>query len=583
MVKFSKQEQADFNFWKQDGNVSKNDDGTYSTQDAQYRNKLKDMDALKEYYLKEFLSGSRYAGGGEVEYEIKRIVNEAKNQKKNTHFAIHKPTNSIVFTWDYNNYDTKELNAHKEDYFYIDVKDIVSGNVDKYVKSDFAIVQRKDLEKRGIDLNNYLVFIGQKYDRSESKNESDSGEAGFDDEGTSMVMYHEKRGNFIIPKGQIYLWLYEGEKIGEKLQNQQYDWVFYPLTSYMMAFQSGYIPPLKRVWTKKFQKEHKGSEHLLGLIKAYLIEKEGEKELFIDMMSVNPTKMKKGIMSYMIKDLRDSFNLSQDQVTFSKLTKEGEKFIAKKKYSDGGGVNELKNSLKNDSSFTNLFLPNERQFLLQGDTKVIENKGLIIITDGKREIIFSKYKTKLKKLGNASQSTKELFKSKYADGGAIYPDLSLIKADVVNDSVVLDEFEIKKTKNTFTINGLEKKKINESSDIVRVLRRLWEKDTINAYEQSYVLYLNKSNNVIGYYHHSSGGIDGTIMDVQMISGMALKSLAKGVIIAHNHPSESTLPSDADKRITNQIKDALKVFNILLLDSIIITDESYFSFCDEGLI
>jgi len=135
MVKFSKQEQADFNFWKQDGNVSKNNDGTYSTQDAQYTNSLKDMDALKEYYFKEFLSGSRYAGGGEVEYEIKRIVNEAKNHKKNTHFAIHKPTNSIVFTWDYNNYDTKELNAHKDDYFYFDVKDIVSGNVDKYVKS----------------------------------------------------------------------------------------------------------------------------------------------------------------------------------------------------------------------------------------------------------------------------------------------------------------------------------------------------------------------------------------------------------------------------------------------------------------
>ena len=111
---------------------------------------------------------------------------------------------------------------------------------------------------------------------------------------------------------------------------------------------------------------------------------------------------------------------------------------------------------------------------------------------------------------------------------------------------------------------------------------MWEKDTINAYEQSYVLYLNQSNNVIGYYHHSSGGISGTVMDIQMISGMALKSLARGVIVAHNHPSESTTPSDADRRITNQLQDALKVFNILLLDSIIITDESYFSFSDEGL-
>jgi hypothetical protein len=63
----------------------------------------------------------------------------------------------------------------------------------------------------------------------------------------------------------------------------------------------------------------------------------------------------------------------------------------------------------------------------------------------------------------------------------------------------------------------------------------------------------------------------------------LKSLAKGVIIAHNHPSENTNPSDADKRITTQLKDALKLFNILLLDSIILTDNSFRSFADEGLI
>jgi GNAT superfamily N-acetyltransferase len=327
--------QEEFNNWMEDDNVIKNPDGTYSTQDAQYRNSLKDMSELQMYFYNEFIKG-QYAEGGEVEYETKRIVNEAKNQKKNTHFAIHKPTNSIVFTWDYSGYDTKEMNENKEHYFYYDVKDIVSGNVDKYVKSDYAIVQRKDLEKRGIDLNNYLVFLGQKYDRLESNNESDGGEAGFDNEGTNMVMYHEEKGNFMIPKGQIYLWLYEGEKIGEKLQNEEYDWVFYPYANINMAFQKGFIPPLKRIWTKKFQKDHKGSEHLLGVIKAYLIEKEGQKELYIDMMSVNPTKMKKGIMSYMIKELRDTFNLTQDQVTFSKLTPEGKKFVEKKTYADGG-------------------------------------------------------------------------------------------------------------------------------------------------------------------------------------------------------------------------------------------------------
>ena len=175
------------------------------------------------------------------------------------------------------------------------------------------------------------------------------GEAGFDNEGTSMVLYHEKKGNWLVPKGQVYLYLYDVEDSGSKL-GKEFDWVFYPLTSMSMAWQSGYIPPLKRIWTKKFQKDHKGSEHLLGVIKAYLIEEDGKKELFIDMMSVNPTKKKKGIMSFMIKELRESFNLTQDQVTFSKLTPEGEKFVAKKTYADGGEItirHEIKNGKKN--------------------------------------------------------------------------------------------------------------------------------------------------------------------------------------------------------------------------------------------
>ena len=305
-------------------------DNIYHHLDYQMGNRAEDLDV-----------DGKYKDGGEVQYETKRIVNEAKNQKKNTHFAIHKPTNSIVFTWDFSGYDTKEMNENKEHYFYYDVKDIVSGNVDKYVKSDYAIVQRKDLEKRGIDLNNYLVFLGQKYDRSESNNESDSSEAGFNDEGTSMVLYHEKNGNFLIPKGQVYLYLYDVEDSRGKLQSEEYDWVFYPYASQNMAWASDFIPPLKKIWTKKFQKDHKGSEHLLGVIKAYLIEESGKKELYIDMMSVKPKLEKQGIMSYMIKKLRDTFKLEQDQVTFSKLTPEGEKFVAKKTYADGGETSGL--------------------------------------------------------------------------------------------------------------------------------------------------------------------------------------------------------------------------------------------------
>ena len=101
-----------------------------------------------------------------VEYETKPVVGYANDHKDNTHFAIHKPTNSIVFTWDYNGYEPDELKYAKDDYFWVDVLDVVDGNIDKFRKSDFAIVTKKGLLKKGIDLNNYLIFQGQKYDKN---------------------------------------------------------------------------------------------------------------------------------------------------------------------------------------------------------------------------------------------------------------------------------------------------------------------------------------------------------------------------------------------------------------------------------
>jgi DNA repair protein RadC len=202
---------------------------------------------------------------------------------------------------------------------------------------------------------------------------------------------------------------------------------------------------------------------------------------------------------------------------------------------------------------------------------------LIYETGEKEDIDFLKEKIKVTK------DLISLLGDNYANGGGVtYPDLSNQKAQVVNDSIVLEEFSIKKNKNNFTINGFNKK-IMSSDDAVKILREIWEDDTINAYEQAYILYFNKANSLIGYYHHSNGGIDGTVMDIQMICGLAVKSLAKGVIIAHNHPSENRQPSNADKQVSEQLKTALKTFNITLLDSMILTNDSYFSFADEGIL
>jgi len=116
-----------------------------------------------ENYKGSYAVTETYKGGGEIEYDTNNVKGESKIHKNNTHFAIHKPTNSIAYSWEYKGYESEELNGSKDDYFWYDVKDTYEGNVDKFKKSDFAIVTRKTLEKRGIDLNDYKVFQGQKY------------------------------------------------------------------------------------------------------------------------------------------------------------------------------------------------------------------------------------------------------------------------------------------------------------------------------------------------------------------------------------------------------------------------------------
>jgi len=223
--------------------------------------------------------------------------------------------------------------------------------VDKGWKYEFKYKGTSYVSSLDSKLVRDTIYSSRKSLQGRYSNGGKADDKSFNEEGKSSLVYHEKQGNWIVPKGQVYFWLYEGEDSAEKVNNGEYDFVQYPLTSRSMAWQSGYIPPLKRIWTKKFQKDHKGSEHLLGVIKSYLIEKDGKKELYIDMMSVNPKHKKEGIMTYMIQQLRERFKLSQDQITFSDLTKEGEKFVAKKTYADGGGVEKSIRGFKIGDTF----------------------------------------------------------------------------------------------------------------------------------------------------------------------------------------------------------------------------------------
>ncbi len=125
--------------------------------------------------------------------------------------------------------------------------------------------------------------------------------------------------------------------------------------------------------------------------------------------------------------------------------------------------------------------------------------------------------------------------------------------------------------------------INSSLDAYYALIPFYPVDTMHIQEHFLVAYLNRFNRVLGVLHLSSGGITGTVADVRIIFGTALKSAASGIIISHNHPSGNLKASHRDKEITQKIRDAGDMLDIKLLDHIIVGDENkYLSFADEGL-
>lgn len=122
--------------------------------------------------------------------------------------------------------------------------------------------------------------------------------------------------------------------------------------------------------------------------------------------------------------------------------------------------------------------------------------------------------------------------------------------------------------------------IKSSKDSYNFIRGIIE--DLN-HEEFWVIYLNRINKVVDYYKLSQGGLSGTVIDNRLIIKRALDKFASNIIICHNHPSKSLYPSQGDIKVTEKLKNACEVFEINLLDHIIVTSDSYFSFCDEGKI
>ncbi|WP_144282818.1 RadC family protein [Chryseobacterium echinoideorum] len=126
----------------------------------------------------------------------------------------------------------------------------------------------------------------------------------------------------------------------------------------------------------------------------------------------------------------------------------------------------------------------------------------------------------------------------------------------------------------------EKPQISGSLDAYNVLKlHLSDLRT----EEFWAVFLNQSNKVIHIAQLTQGGISQSIVDVRVLFKTALEHFSTGIIVAHNHPSGNKKPSTEDINITKKIKDAGNLMNIQLLDHLIITQNAYLSFADEGLL
>lgn len=127
-----------------------------------------------------------------------------------------------------------------------------------------------------------------------------------------------------------------------------------------------------------------------------------------------------------------------------------------------------------------------------------------------------------------------------------------------------------------------KPEVTSSSDAYHILKEYYPEDQIALKEYFVVMYLNQANRVIGVQKLSIGGLTAAIADVRLLFGTALKVLATGVVISHNHPSGNTRPSLQDRNLTKQVKEAGKLLDIKLLDHLILTpDDQYISLADTG--
>ena len=130
------------------------------------------------------------------------------------------------------------------------------------------------------------------------------------------------------------------------------------------------------------------------------------------------------------------------------------------------------------------------------------------------------------------------------------------------------------------LSVLEKPVVSSSTDVALYLQSLLRD---HKHEVFAVLFVNRANKINHFEVISRGGITGTIADPRIILKTALEEDAVSLILCHNHPSGSLRPSRSDEDLTRKIKEAASYFDIKVLDHLIVSEDGYYSFADEGLL
>jgi len=133
------------------------------------------------------------------------------------------------------------------------------------------------------------------------------------------------------------------------------------------------------------------------------------------------------------------------------------------------------------------------------------------------------------------------------------------------------------------IKASEREKILSAEDAYKILLSVFDSETIQYKEFFKVILMNKANKVLDICPISEGGLNETSADICIIMQAAILGNASAIILAHNHPSGNIQPSMQDDQVTKRVKEIAKLIGINLLDHLIITDETYYSYSENGRI